>query len=101
MGPVPFVIYINNTDVGVSYFISKFGDDTMIGKAALSEQDRQSLQENLRKLSDWGSGRCPLTYTSQILQIGSKIRKMNYEMCGVKIERSVGEDLGVTVSTNL
>ncbi len=38
----------------------------------------------------------------QILQIGSKNRKMDYEMCGVQIKsvQSV-KDLGVTVSSNL
>ncbi len=75
-----------------------------IGNAALSEQNRGSLQEDLRKLSDW-SKNCEMAcniFKCQLLQIGYRNRKVDYEMCGVKIKtvHSV-KDLGVTVSTNL
>ncbi len=53
LGPVLFVIYINDIDLGLNNFISIFADDKKIGNAVLMECDRQSLQEDLHKLSDW------------------------------------------------
>ncbi len=52
LGPVLFIIYINDIDLGFNNFVSKFEDDTKIGNAVLSESDRWSLQEDLRKISD-------------------------------------------------
>ncbi len=48
-GPILFIVYINDIDVNDC----KFADDTKIGNAVLSEGDRRSLQEDLRKISDW------------------------------------------------
>ncbi len=53
LGPVLFVIYINDIDIGLNNFISKFADDTKIGNAVLTKCDWRSLKEDLRKLSDW------------------------------------------------
>ncbi len=52
--------------------------------------DRQSLQEDLRKISDWSvKWEMPLNINKcQILQVGSRNIKNDYEMRGVKI-RSV------------
>ncbi len=43
------IIYINDIDVGLSNFISKFADDTKIGNTIIDDHDRLSLQEDLRK----------------------------------------------------
>ncbi len=53
LGPVLFVIYINDIDLGLTNFISKFADDTKIGNTAVTEQEWRSLQEDLLKLSDY------------------------------------------------
>ncbi len=47
LGPVLFMIYINDNDVGLNNFISKFADDTKIGNSIITD-DRMSLQEDLR-----------------------------------------------------
>ncbi len=102
MRPVLFVIYINDIDLGLSNFISKFADDTKTGNTAITEQDRRSLQEDLRKVSDW-SEKWEMPFNKcQILQAGYKNRKTDYEMCGVKIKSlQAVKVLGVTVSSNL
>ncbi len=51
LGPVLFIIYINDIDVGLNNFISKFGDDMKIEHLIFTDQDRMSLQEDLRKIS--------------------------------------------------
>ncbi len=43
-GPLLFIIYINDIDVGLSNFIGKFADDTKIGNSVISDRDSQSLQ---------------------------------------------------------
>ncbi len=43
LGPVLFIIYINDIDRGLNNFIAKFADDTKIGNSVLSDRDRQNL----------------------------------------------------------
>ncbi len=52
LGPVLFIMYVNDIDLGLNNFNSKYADDTKIGNAVLSEGDRWSLQEDLHKISD-------------------------------------------------
>ncbi len=55
LGPVQFIIYINDIDVGLNNFIAKFADNTKIGKSVISDRDRQSLQDDLSKISAWSA----------------------------------------------
>ncbi len=104
LGPVLFIIYFNDTDLGLNNFICKFADDMKICNAVLSEGDRQSLQEDLCNISDW-SVRWEMPFNinkCQILQVGYRNIKNDHEICGIKIKsiHSV-KDLGVTVRSNL
>ncbi len=56
LSPVLFIIYINDIDVGLNSFIGKFSDDTKIGNSVISDRDRQSLQDDLNKISAWSAG---------------------------------------------
>ncbi len=49
--PALFIIYINDNDVGLNNLISKFTDDAKIENSIVSDHDRMSLQEDLRKIS--------------------------------------------------
>ncbi len=49
-GPLLFIIYINDIDVGQNNLISEFADYTDIGNSIISDHDRASLQEDLRKI---------------------------------------------------
>ncbi len=87
LGPVLFIIYINDIDLGLNNFISKFADDTKIVNAVLLEGDRRSLQD-LRKISDW-SVKWEMSFNinkCQILLVYSINIKNDYEMRGVKIK---------------
>ncbi len=53
--PVLFIKYIQDIDVGLNNFIAKFGDDSKIGNSVISECDRQSLQDDLHKISAWSA----------------------------------------------
>ncbi len=50
LGRVLFIIYINDLDVGLDNPISKFAENTTIGNSFLTDEDRQSLQEDLHKI---------------------------------------------------
>ncbi len=75
LGPVLFIIYIGNIDLGFNIFISKFADDTKIGSAVFSKGDKRSLQEALRKISDWSvKWEMPFNINKwQILQVKVKL----------------------------
>ncbi len=51
--PVLFIIYINDVDDESNNRINKFVDDTQIGNSLLIDEDRQSLQEDVHKISAW------------------------------------------------
>ncbi len=74
LGPVLFIIYINDVDVGLNNRISKFAEDTKIGYSVLTVEDRVSLQEDLQKNSVW-SDRWEKPFNvnkCQVLQVGKK-----------------------------
>ncbi len=78
LGPVLFIIYINDTDVGLNSFISKFANDTKIGNSVITHHDGMSLQEDLRKISEWSQRWEMLLNVNKchILQVGTR-KKMN------------------------
>ena len=53
LGPLLFIIYINDLDNGVSSSISKFADDTKIGRIINSADDIMAPQRDLNWLSGW------------------------------------------------
>ena len=55
LGPLLFIIYINDLDTGVSSNISKFADDTKIGRRIVSNDDKVTLQSELDMLQEWAS----------------------------------------------
>ena len=104
LGPILFTIYINDIDVGLNNTISKFADDTKIGRPVLSEDDRQSLQSDLIKIGEWSKKwQMPFNVNKcQVLQVGSNNNKYEYEINGHKINStSQVKDLGVTITSNL
>ncbi len=104
LGPVLFIIYINDIDIALHNFIAKFADDTKIGKSVISDCDKQSVQEDLHKISAWFDRReMPFSlYKCHILQVGTRNKKYKYEMSGVKVESvQCIKDLGVAIASTL
>ncbi len=104
LGPVLVIIYINDIDLGLNNFSTEFANDTEIANAVLPESDRRILQEDLRKISDWlMKGEMSFNLNKyQILQVGSRNIKNDYEMRRFKIKSvHLVKDLGVTVASNL
>ena len=80
LGPVLFVIYINDIDDGLTCKISKFADDTKIMNKVLTTADKMQIQSDLDHLVSWSNnwqmkfnvGKC------KVLHIGSSNDHTNY-----------------------
>lgn len=104
LGPLLFLIYINDIDSGVSSKISKFADDTKLGGKALTIGDCEDIQKDLDNLSAW-SEKWLLKFNKdkcKVMHVGSQNLKHNYKLQGsnlLKVEEE--KDLGVIVKSDL
>ena len=55
LGPVLFLIFIDDIDEGLRSSILKFADDTKIYGVVNSWEDRERLQKDLNRLVEWAS----------------------------------------------
>ena len=53
LGPLLFIIYINDIDCSIVSELSKFADDTKLFGEVSSQDQVGKLQSDLRKLSQW------------------------------------------------
>ena len=53
LGPILFLIYINDLDDDITSKVLKFAGDTKVFKKIKSDADRQHLQDDLNKLTEW------------------------------------------------
>ena len=104
LGPLLFIIYINDLDTGISSNISKFADDTKIGRQISTPRDSEILQKELDILHEWVNKWQMNFNTSKcsILHIGKHNLDNGYEINGTELRRLNSErDLGVLISQDL
>ena len=53
LGPLLFLIYINDLEFGIDNWTLKFADDTKIFTRITDDNDWHSLQDDLSKLTTW------------------------------------------------
>ena len=82
-----FIIYINDLDTGISSNISKFADDTEIGRQISTPRDSDILQRELDILHEWANKWQMDFNTSKcsILHIGRHNLDNGYELIVVQI----------------
>ncbi len=104
LGPILFLVYIDDLEEGVTGNILKFADDTKLFRKSKEIWDKQKLQDGIDKLVRWSEkwqmifnfGKC------KSLHIGPGNFLMNYEMEGTILSKAVKEkDLGVTMKANM
>ena len=83
LGPLLFLIYINDLSSRASSTARLFADDCLLYSVISSQEDAASLQEDLDRLQEWERGRWPLTQTC-VSTTGSTIK----EDCPVIIPNS-------------
>ena len=55
LGPVLFVIFINDLDEGVINHILKFADDTKLFSQVSTYEDAEKLQKDLSTVNEWSN----------------------------------------------
>ena len=97
LGPILFLVYINDLEEGVTGNILKFADDTKLFRKVKGIGDKQNLQDDIDKLVKWSEkrqmifnfGKCKCLHT------GPGNTSMNYDMGGTILSKTVKEnDLG-------
>ena len=101
LGPILFLIYMNDLDDDITSKVLKVADDTKEFRKIKSDADRQHLQDDLNKLIEWSEkwlmlfnfGKC------KCLHAGHGNKDSQYTMCGTVLNTTLKEkDLGLTVS---
>ena len=104
LGPLLFLIYINDLDSGISSDISKFADDTKVGRLIRTETDAIALQEDLDKMMEW-TNRWQMQFNINKCKVLSVGRGNPHSRYTLNNETLVGtgqeKDLGVIVSSDL
>ena len=104
LGPLLFLIYINDIDIGLTSRIAKFADDTKLGTNSANPREVEALQNDLNRLGEWSDkwqmpfncGKC------KVMHIGDKNPQANYSLLGNEIASvAQEEDLGVIISNDL
>ena len=106
LGPLLFLIYINDLPEGIKSFMSMFADDAKILKRIEGEENCRELQRDLDRVNQWSEKWLMKFNTSKckVMKMGrSKHRPdFEYSLAGGKLENSDGErDLGVVIMPDL
>ena len=98
LGPILFLVYINDLEEGVTGKILKCADDTKLFRKTKEIGDTKNVQDDIDKLVKWSEkwqrlfnfGKCKYLHT------GPGNTSMNYKMGGTILSKTVKEkDLGV------
>ena len=104
LGPILFLIYINDLEEDICSKVLKFADYTKVFRKVTNDTDKQHLQEDLDKLVKWSEkwqmlfnfGKC------KCIHIGHRNMDKEYKMEDAVLGRTTQEkDLGVTFSADM
>jgi len=100
LGPLLFVIYINDIYEGIVSKMSKFADDTKLCSRVNNEEDAKALKGDLAKLHKWSKDwNIPFNMDKcTVMHVGRKNCRFEYEMDKRRIRHTEEEkDLGVII----
>jgi len=106
LGPVLFLIYINDLEAGISNSsrVLKFADDTKLYRKVDSSNDQTLLQRDLDSLCRW-AGDWQMSFNvskCKLMHVGKRNQSFDYVMEGQSLEKSSTEkDLSVFLSCDL
>ena len=101
VGPVLFIIYINDLVINLESQASLFADDAKIYRTISTAQDTEILRSDMVRLEEWSS-KWLLTFNfakCRVMHFGRQNTRPDYTLNGVTLDISaVEKDLGVRVS---
>ena len=104
LGPVLFLIYINDLDDGIISKIAKFADDSKLGKSLCSAADIRLLEDDLSSLEEW-SVKWQMIFNvdkCSVMHLGKSNTKNQYKIGSDNLKSSDKErDLGVIVDKTM
>lgn len=104
LGPLLFILYINDLDNNIACKLSKFADDTKLASSVKDIEGCCGLQRDLDKLLAWSDKwQMQFNYSKcKVMHIGRNNRNFEYEMGGNWLDIINQErDLGVIMSNDL
>ena len=104
LGPLLFVIYINDLDLGLFSKVSKFADDTKLGINAANPESVRALKRDLAAIGECSTAwQMPFNQDKcHVLHVGTANQGENYSLLGSAITSVDQEtDLGVVITTDL
>ena len=106
LGPIAFVIFINDLDLGANMIklVSKFADDTKLGHNVIDDSHQHQLQAALDALCEWSDlwGMRFNTDKCKVMHVGKKNKESTYTMHGKDLGKVEEEkDIGVIVHKSL
>ena len=106
LGPIMFLIYVNDMPIGIDSYMNMFADDTKIMRRVKTLEDCNKLQEDLDRIYEW-SKKWQMEFNaskSHVMKMGkSKYRPCKEYKLGEEIigETNEEKDLGVIVQNTL
>ena len=104
MGPILFVIFINDMPDVVDSMCQLFADDAKLYRNVTSPEDNRKLQDDLDRIYEWSTlWQLPFNIDKcKSLHIGRKNKRYWYEMNGTKLKQVTEEkDLGILIDDEL
>ena len=104
LGPLLFLIFINDLDQGIRSHILKFADDTKVFQELRDATDCSTLQSDLDNLATWAE-KWQMDFNVQkckVMHVGKRKDSCSYSMGGMKLtEEEAEKDLGVWISSDM
>jgi len=104
LGPILFLIFINDLDTGITNWILKFADDTKMFGPVCSHDDYVAFQEDLNRLFSWTTD-WQMTFNidkCKIMHFGRNNKAYSYSLDGLPLTEVTEEkDLGVIISKDM